>query len=145
MDRNTHVIVSCPECGQTRVPTDRSRPRTVSTTTTWSYRFACGACGRPTVEPTSRAGRSTRSKWASNLETWHYPSELHEVHDGPKMNLVDVLELHRALLEPDWFDAFAKVWQQVLISRAITVRTRSRPAHRADAAGGCHDSARSSS
>jgi hypothetical protein len=44
-----------------------------------------------------------------HLETWRYPIELDEKHDGPKLNLVDVLELHRALIEPDWFETFAKV------------------------------------
>lgn len=44
-----------------------------------------------------------------NLETWRYPVELDETDDGPKLNLVDLLALHRALFEPDWFETVAKV------------------------------------
>ena len=40
----------------------------------------------------------------SALEVWHLPAELKEPHDGPTLSLVDLVELHLALAEPDWFD-----------------------------------------
>ena len=66
------------------------------------YWFLCPGCGR------LAAGISTWSVEAfaagSALEVWHLPAELKEPHEGPPLSLVDLVELHLALAEPDWFD-----------------------------------------
>jgi len=111
MEINTHVIVSCPECGQIRVPVAGVTVRGCLDDDTWSYRFTCEECGEATFQPTSSRRALDAAEIGANLETWHYPAELDEVHDGPTLNLVDEVELHRALLEPDWFDDFANVGQ----------------------------------
>jgi hypothetical protein len=40
----------------------------------------------------------------SSLEVWHLPAELRERRNGPPLSLVDMVELHLALAEPDWYD-----------------------------------------
>ena len=108
MDLNTQVIVSCRDCGQTRVPVDAVTLRSCLDDDLWSYRFTCEECGRTTVEPTSANRARDALEIGVPLETWRYPSELSEPHDGPPLNLVDLLELHCALIEPDWFDALVR-------------------------------------
>ena len=93
-----------------------------------------------------------------NLETWRYPIELDEKHDGPKLNLVDVLELHRALIEPDWFETFANVGNLGLygsneyptprtvrmrcgLSRSGSIFSRIRRTCSVTVAGSCHSNA----
>jgi hypothetical protein len=74
----------------------------------WDYHFLCPSCGRLT------AGESTA--WlaveafaaGSALEVWHLPDELKESHEGPVLSLVDLVELHLALSEPDWFDTLLR-------------------------------------
>jgi len=109
MDRTTHIIVNCRDCGQIRTPVAGVTIRGCLDDDTWSYRFTCPDCGLPTVEDTSAARALDAVEVGVRLETWRYPLELDERHDGPKLNLVDVLELHRALIEPDWFETFTKV------------------------------------
>ena len=105
MDRNTHIIVSCQDCGRARVPVAEVTIRGCLDDDQWSYRFTCAECGQTSVESTSANRALDAVEIGVNLETWRYPSELEEVHEGPKLTLVDVLELHRVLIEPDWFDA----------------------------------------
>jgi hypothetical protein len=38
------------------------------------------------------------------FEGWTLPTELLERPDGPPFTIVDVLDLHLLLLEPDWFE-----------------------------------------
>ena len=108
MNHQTHVIVSCRDCGQTRMPADDVTLRGCLDDDQWSYRFTCPDCGLPTVEATSASRALDAVEIGVNVETWHYPSELDEQHDGPTLNLDDVLELRRALIEPDWFDALVR-------------------------------------
>lgn len=75
----------------------------------WDYWLRCPVCGQHS------AGRS--SWWlaleafaaGSNLEEWSYPDELREPHLGPPLNLLDLAELHLAMIEPDWIDSLARV------------------------------------
>ena len=108
MDRKTHIIVSCRDCGQARMPLDAVTLRGCLDDDQWSYRFTCPACGLATVEGTSVSRALDAVEIGVGVETWRYPAELDERHDGPVLNLVDVLELHRALVEPDWFDALVR-------------------------------------
>jgi hypothetical protein len=108
MDRKTHIIVSCRDCGQARMPLEDVTVRGCLDDDQWSYRFTCPECGLPTVEATSVTRALDAVEIGVSVETWRYPSELDEEHDGPLLNLVDVLELHRALIEPDWFDALVR-------------------------------------
>jgi predicted RNA-binding Zn-ribbon protein involved in translation (DUF1610 family) len=108
MDNSTHIIGSCPDCGRTRIPVAGVTIRGCLDDDQWSYRFTCPDCGRPTVEPTTASRAADAVEVGAELETWRYPDELHGPHTGPKLNAVDLLELHRALAEPDWFDALVR-------------------------------------
>ena len=109
MDRHTHIIVNCRDCGQIRIPVAEVTIRGCIDDDKWSYRFTCPDCDLPTVEDTSSARALDAVEIGVNLETWRYPIELDEKHDGPNLNLVDVLDLHRALSRPDWFETLTQV------------------------------------
>ena len=97
--------VHCPDCAVVRVPANEVTLRNCADDGRWDYWFLCPQCGRLS------AGEST--SWlaveafaaGSALEVWHLPDELEETHDGPPLSLVDLVELHLALAEPDWYDA----------------------------------------
>ena len=108
MDRHTHIIVSCQDCGQIRTPVAGVTIRGCLDDDQWSYRFTCSECGKPTVEATSASRALDALEIGVQLETWRYPTELDEQHAGAKLNLADVLDLHRALMEPDWFDELVR-------------------------------------
>ena len=98
------VRVQCPDCAVVRVPADQVTLRNCVDDGRWDYWFLCPSCGRLS------AGEST--SWlaveafaaGSALEVWHLPAELRERPEGPPLSLVDLVELHLALAEPDWFD-----------------------------------------
>ena len=108
MDRYRQIIVSCQDCGQTRVAIDEVTVRNCLDDAQWSYRFTCNECGRPSVEPTSESRARDALELGVALEAWRYPAELAEPHAGPPLELDDLLELHRALVAPDWFDALVQ-------------------------------------
>jgi hypothetical protein len=39
---------------------------------------------------------------------WELPAELLEAHDGPPLNLDDLLDLHLLLEDPDWFQVLSR-------------------------------------
>src|SRR5438445_10506067 len=105
MDHRTHVIVSCRDCGQTRMPADEVTLRGCLDDDQWSYRFTCPGCGLASVESTSVSRALDAVENGLSVETWHYPSELDEPHEGPALNLDDRLAPHRNLVAPDWLYA----------------------------------------
>src|SRR5690348_3278038 len=108
MDRYKQIIVNCRDCGQTRVTIDEVTVRQCLDDEQWSYRFRCEECGRPTVEPTSESRARDALELGVALEVWRYPAELLEPHAGPPLELDDLLEFHRALDTPGWFESLAR-------------------------------------
>jgi hypothetical protein len=104
MNAGPSLRVHCPDCAVVRVPAAEVTLRNCVDDGRWDYWFLCPHCGRLS------AGEST--SWlaveafaaGSPLEVWHLPDEMREHHDGPPLSLVDLVELHLALADPDWFD-----------------------------------------
>jgi hypothetical protein len=106
MDEHTHIIGNCPDCGQMRIPVEAVTIRGCPDRDQWSYRFTCPGCGITSVAPTTEGRALQAIEIGAALETWHDSRELHEQHEGPVLTLIDSLELHRELDEPDWFEKF---------------------------------------
>jgi hypothetical protein len=104
MNAGPSLRVRCPDCSVVRVPANEVTLRNCVDDGRWDYHFLCPCCGRLS------AGEST--SWlaveafaaGSALEVWHLPAELKERHGGPPLSLVDLVELHLVLAEPDWYD-----------------------------------------
>jgi hypothetical protein len=41
-------------------------------------------------------------------QRWELPAELLETHDGPPLNLDDLLDLHLLLEDPNWFQVLSR-------------------------------------
>jgi hypothetical protein len=97
--------VQCPDCSVVRVPADQVTLRNCVDDGRWDYWFLCPQCGRRSAgESTSWLAVEAFAAGAA-LEVWHLPDELREPHDGPILSLVDLVELHPALSEPNWYEA----------------------------------------
>jgi hypothetical protein len=99
------VRVLCPDCSVVRVPATEVTLRNCVDDGRWDYWFLCPGCERLSAGVSTTWLAVEAFAAGSALEVWHLPAELSEPHDGPPLSLVDLVELHLALTEPDWFDA----------------------------------------
>jgi hypothetical protein len=104
MKQGLQIVVKCPDCGELRVSPREVTVRNCVDNGTWSYRFTCPSCHGRTVGKSVEIALLNAVGAGANLEEWTLPTELLERPDGAPFTLVDVLELHLAMLEPDWFD-----------------------------------------
>jgi hypothetical protein len=102
------VRVTCPACGIVRVRTDRVVLRRCVDDETWSYRARCSTCEVVFVDATPASLALPAVAAGVGLELWSLP-RLSARTSGSPLRAVDLLELHLALLEPDWFDQMASV------------------------------------
>jgi hypothetical protein len=108
-DASVHwVRVTCPTCGIVRVPPDGVVIRNCVDDQSWTYRARCSQCHKLflgiTPESLARVGLAS----GVAVETWTLPLPSAR-RPGSPLRALDALELHLALLEPDWFDDFARV------------------------------------
>ncbi|MCU1468307.1 MAG: hypothetical protein JWM72_4235 [Actinomycetia bacterium] len=102
------VRVTCPACGIVRVRTDRVVLRSCVDDQTWSYRARCSSCEVTFVDSTPASLALPAIAAGVGLELWSLPRPSARASGSP-LRAVDLLELHLALLEPDWFDRLASV------------------------------------
>ena len=86
-----------------RVAPEAVTVRACLDTEEWSYRFTCPKCQLRTVGACATERLMDAMNAGADFEAWSLPAEFEERPDGPPLNAFDVLELHRLLLEPDWF------------------------------------------
>jgi hypothetical protein len=98
------VVVNCSTCGNIQVASSDVTVRNCVDDDGWSYWFICPSCRRRAAAGTRRRPALAAVRAGSRLNTWRLPAELDERPDGPPLTLVDLLELHLLLLEPDWTD-----------------------------------------
>jgi predicted RNA-binding Zn-ribbon protein involved in translation (DUF1610 family) len=104
MRKAPRIVVLCPDCGEQRVAPDDVTVRNCLDDGAWSYRFTCPECGGITVGESVERSLLDAVGAGAHFEEWTLPAELLERPDGPPFCLADVLEMHLALLEPDWLD-----------------------------------------
>ena len=102
------VRVTCPACGIVRVRADRVVLRRCVDDSTWSYRARCSSCDVTFVGSTPSSLALPAIAAGIGLELWSLPRPSGRASGSP-LRALDVLELHLALLEPDWFDQVAAV------------------------------------
>ena len=102
------VRVTCPACGVVRVLAGLVVVRNCVDDQSWSYRARCSQCDTTFVrhDPESLALPAVAA--GVGLELWSLPRPSARA-SGSALRAIDVLELHLALLEPDWFDQMASV------------------------------------
>jgi hypothetical protein len=105
---STWVRVTCPACGVVRVRANRVVMRNCDDDQTWSYRAMCSNCDTVFVSSTTSALAIPAIAAGLPVELWSRPT-LSGRRDGAPLHAVDALELHLALLEPDWFAQLERV------------------------------------
>ena len=103
------IVVKCPDCVEARVRPQDVTLRHCADDESWSYRFTCQSCLRPTNSPTDERAALDAVAAGAELESWRLPAELLEHGDGPPLTIVDLFELREGLLRPDWFDELSRV------------------------------------
>lgn len=102
------VRVTCPECGVVRVRADRVVVRNCVDDESWSYRARCSSCDLTFVGSTPVQLALSAVAAGLPVERWTLPKPSAR-HAGVALHAVDALELHLALLEPDWLEQLARV------------------------------------
>ena len=102
------VRVTCPSCGAVRVRADHVVVRKCIDDRSWSYRARCSQCDTMFVGTTPEALALPALAAGLAIELWRLPQPSGR-RPGAPMQAVDALELHFALLEPDWFDRWTGV------------------------------------
>jgi hypothetical protein len=105
------VRVTCPVCGVVRVRADRVVLRNCLDDLSWSYRARCSGCNATFLAFTPESLALPAIAVGVEVETWTMPVPSPR-RGGSPLRAVDVLELHLALLEPDWFDELERVEPQ---------------------------------
>jgi hypothetical protein len=102
------VRVTCPACGVVRVRADRVVVRNCTDDQSWSYRALCSRCETVFVANTPSVLALPAIAAGLPVELWTRP-KLSGRHEGSPLEAVDALQLHLALLEPDWFEQLERV------------------------------------
>jgi hypothetical protein len=102
------VRVTCPACGVVRVRAHRVVVRNCIDDQSWSYRAVCSQCDTTFVAATPSVLALHAVAAGIPVELWTLPT-LSGRHSGSPIHAVDALELHLALLEPDWFEQLENV------------------------------------
>jgi len=101
MESPVGIDVVCPDCAGVRVAPEAVTVRVCMDDVQWSYWFICPQCERRAGAPTFQGPALEAIAAGSPFESWRLPAELLEVHDGPPLQLVDLLELKFDLRQPN--------------------------------------------
>jgi hypothetical protein len=99
------IEVVCPDCEQVRVDPNAVTVRVCMDTVEWSYWFVCPLCEHRAAAPTHQGPALEAISAGSPFESWRLPAELSECHDGPPIQLFDLLELKLDLMQPNLVEA----------------------------------------
>jgi hypothetical protein len=103
-DGSVHwVRVTCPGCGIVRVPIEQVVVRNCVDDQTWSYRARCSQCGTTFLGDTPEGLALAALAAGVSVEIWTLPIPSAR-RPGPPIQAADLLALHLALTEYDWFD-----------------------------------------
>jgi len=99
------IRVFCPDCAEVRVPADDVTVRFCVDDSKWSYWFWCPGCGRRAAGTTRPGPALEVISEGGAFATWRLPAELYERHEGPRLGLVDLVDLQLTLMRDDCVDA----------------------------------------
>ncbi len=102
------VRVTCPTCGVVRVRADLVVMRNCINDESWTYRARCSQCDTLFIGITPEALALSAIAAGLRVELWALPVSSPR-YSGAPIHAVDALELHLALLEPDWFEQLERV------------------------------------
>jgi len=99
------IVVKCPACGEQRVAPDAVTVRCcVDDGGSWSYRFTCPSCGHGAIGESVVSALMDAVDCGAGLESWSSSARVGKRPGGPRFTVLDEVELHQLLREPDWLD-----------------------------------------
>jgi hypothetical protein len=101
MDRLVGIDVECPQCEKVRVGPASVTLRVCLDDVEWSYWFVCPDCGGRAAGSTEQGPALEAIAAGSPFESWRLPAEMSEPHEGPPIQIFDLLELKLELMQPD--------------------------------------------
>jgi len=101
MESPVGIEVVCPDCAGVRVEPEAVTVRVCMDDIQWSYWFVCPHCERRAAAPTFQGPALEAIAAGSPFESWRLPAELSEPHDGPPIQLFDLLDLKLDLMQPN--------------------------------------------
>ena len=99
------IRVDCPDCSEVRVTADEVTLRICVDDAHWTYWFTCPVCECRAAAPTRPGPALDAIAAGAPFETWRLPAELAERHDGPKLQLMDLVDLQLTLMRDDCVEA----------------------------------------
>ncbi len=108
MTRRPCIVVRCPDCGEQRVAPAQVTVRCCIDDGGWSYRFICPSCDCRADGESFVSALMAAVDSGAGLESWSSPPGVYDRPTGPLFTASAEDELHRRLLEPDWFDEFRR-------------------------------------
>ncbi len=99
------IRATCPACGDVRLQSTQLIVRVCSDDDSAAYRFRCPNCEDQVSKPAS--GRIVDLLVAAGvrMEVWQLPAEVREHHDGPPLDLDDLLDFHLLLRQDGWLES----------------------------------------
>jgi hypothetical protein len=95
------VLVVCPDCSEVRVAPDAVTLRICMDDASWSYWFVCPMCGRRAAAGTRPGPALEAISEGAPFQSWWLPAELFEPHDGPVLQVGDLIDLLTELEKTD--------------------------------------------
>lgn len=100
----TVIKASCQECGDVELGVTDVRVRVCSRDDAGTYVFRCPTCRMSVVKPAEARIVDLLVASGVRLEHWDLPAELFEPHRGAPISHDDLIDFHRLLQMPDWFE-----------------------------------------
>ena len=90
----TTLVATCPACGDVSLTTDEISLQVCSRRSASFYRFECSICKQLVIKPADEQVIRTLIEAGTELQTWFYPAEWDEEHEGPPISWDDILLFH---------------------------------------------------
>lgn len=103
----TVIKASCHDCGDVELGVTDVRVRVCTIDETGTYVFRCPACQMSVVKPAEPRVVDLLVASGVRIEHWDLPAELFEPHRGEPISHDDLIDFHRVLQQPGWFDVLA--------------------------------------
>jgi len=100
----TVIKASCQDCGDVELGVGDLRVRVCSVDELSTYVFRCPTCRMSVVKPAEPRVVDLLVASGVRLEHWDPPAELFEPHPGEPLTHDDLIDFHRLLEQPDWFE-----------------------------------------
>lgn len=105
----TVIKASCQECGDVELGVSELSVRVCTSEAQSSYVFRCPTCHMSVAKPAEQRIVDLLIASGVELVEWRLPAELFEPRQGQPITHDDLIDFHRLLQSPDWFESIAEL------------------------------------